>query len=106
MWKEAIKADDFEDPVIHLLHATRKAACAQAEKAIDAFLASIKSTLWKHIPVNAQGLLIVSSLSTVFQFQMSVWHMIGKECIHPYAGEALGLVRLGRHHPGHSGDVL
>ena len=33
-WKEAIKADDFEDPVIRLLHVTRKAAHAQAEKAV------------------------------------------------------------------------
>ena len=27
-WKEAIKADDFEDPVIRLLHITRKVARA------------------------------------------------------------------------------
>ena len=82
-WKEAIKANDFEDPVIRLLHVTRKAACAQAEKAVDAFLARIKSTLQKHVPVNAQGPLIANALSTVFQFQMSVWCMIGKECIRP-----------------------
>ena len=83
MQKEAIKANDFEDPVIRLLHITRKAACTQAEKAVDAFLAHIKSTLQKHIPVNAQGPLIANTLSTVFQFQMSVWHMIGEECVHP-----------------------
>ena len=66
--KEAIKADDFEDPVICLLHITRKAAHAQAEKAIGTFLASIESTLRKHIPVNAQGPLIANALSTAFQF--------------------------------------
>ena len=55
----------------------------QAEKAVDAFLASIKSTLWKHIPVNAQGPLIANALSMAFQFQMSVWCMIGKECVCP-----------------------
>ena len=38
-WKEAIKANDFEDPVIRLLHVTCKAARAQAEKAVEAFLA-------------------------------------------------------------------
>ena len=81
--KEAIKADDFEDPVIRLLHVTRKAARAQAEKAVDAFLARIKSTLQKHVPMNAQGPLIVNALSTAFQFQMSMWCMIGEECIHP-----------------------
>ena len=53
-WKEAIKADDFKDPVIRLLHITRKAAHTQAEKAIGMFLASRESTLQKHIPVNAQ----------------------------------------------------
>ena len=67
---EAIKADDFEDPVVRLLHVTRKAAHTQAEKAIDAFLSSIKSTLYRHIPTNAQGPLIANTLSTVFQFQM------------------------------------
>ena len=82
-WKEAIEADDFEDPVVHLLHITHKAAHAQAEKAVDAFLASIKTTLQKHVPVSAQGPLIGNALSMAFQFQMSVWHMIGEECIHP-----------------------
>ena len=81
--KEAIKANDLEDPVICLLHVTCKAACAQAEKAVDTFIASIKSTLHKHIPINTQGPLIVNALSTAFQFQMSVWHMIGKECVRP-----------------------
>ena len=51
-WKEAIKTDDFEDPVIRLLHITCKVTHAQAEKAMDAFLASIKSTLQKHVPIN------------------------------------------------------
>ena len=80
---EAIKADDFEDPVVHLLHITRKVARTQAEKAIDAFLSSIKSTLHNHIPAHAQGPLITNALSTAFQFQMSMWHMIGKECVCP-----------------------
>ena len=66
--KEAIKADDFEDPVVHLLHVTRKAAHAQAERAMDAFLGKIESTLQKHIPVNAQGPLIANALSVAFQF--------------------------------------
>ena len=81
--KEAIKADDFEDPVVRLLHVTHKAAHAQAEKAVDAFLSSIKSTLHKHIPAHAQGPLIANALSMAFQFQMSVWCMIGEECVHP-----------------------
>ena len=80
---EAIKTDDFEDPVVHLLHVTHKAAHTQAEKAIDAFLSSIKSTLHKHIPAHAQGPLIANALSTAFQFQISVWHMIGEECVRP-----------------------
>ena len=79
----AIKADDFKDPVVNLLHITRKAAPAQAEKAVDTFLSSIKSTLHKHIPVHAQGPLIANALITLFQFQMSVWHMIGEECVCP-----------------------
>ena len=82
-WIEAIKADDFEDPVFHLLHVTRKVARTQAEKAVDAFLSSIKSTLHKHIPTHAQGPLIANTLSTAFQFQMSVWHMIGEGCVRP-----------------------
>ena len=80
---EAIKADDFKDPVVCLLHVTCKVACAQAEKAMDAFLSSIKSTLHKHIPTHAQGPLIANILSTAFQFQMSMWRMIGKECVCP-----------------------
>ena len=71
-WKEAIKTDDFEDPVVHLLHITCKAGHAQAEKAVDNFLGRIKSTLQKHVPVNAQGPLIANALSTAFQFQMSM----------------------------------
>ena len=80
---EAIKADNFEDPVVCLLHVTHKAARVQAEKAVDAFLSSIKSTLHKHIPTHAQGPLIANALSTAFQFQMSMWHMIGEECVCP-----------------------
>ena len=80
---EAIKADDFKDPVVCLLHITRKAARAQAEKAVDAFLSSIKSTLHKHIPAHAQGTLIANALSMAFQFQMSMWCMIGEECVRP-----------------------
>ena len=82
-WVEAIKADDFEDPVVRLLHVTHKAARAQAEKAMDAFLSSIKSTLHKYIPAHAQGSLIANAPSTAFQFQMSVWCMIGEECVRP-----------------------
>ena len=80
---EAIKADDFEDPVVRLLHITCKAARTQAEKALDTFLSSIKSTLHKHIPAHAQGPLIANALSMAFQFQMSMWHMIGEECVCP-----------------------
>ena len=81
--KEAIKANDFEDPVVRLLHVTSMVAHGQAEKAVDAFLTSIKSTLKKHVPVNMQGPLISNALSMAFQFQMSVWCMIGEECICP-----------------------
>ena len=35
------------------------------------------------MPPQAQGPLISNALSTAFQFQMSVWHMIGEECIRP-----------------------
>ena len=55
VWKQAIKSSDPEDPVILLLDATRQAARAQAERAIDAFLKKIKETLRKHVPVAAQG---------------------------------------------------
>ena len=34
-------------------------------------------------PLHAQGPLISNALSTAFQFQMSVWRMIGEECIQP-----------------------
>ena len=70
--KQATKTGDLEDPVIHLLEATCKAACAPAKRAMDVFLNKIKDTLWKHVPVNAQGPLISNTLSTAFQFQMSV----------------------------------
>ena len=81
--KQALKDDDPGDPVVRLLHITRQAAHAQCEKAVDAFLSSTKKTLQKHVPPHAQGPLISNTLSTAFQFQMSVWHMIGKECIRP-----------------------
>ena len=47
------------------------------------FLSSIEKTLRKHVPPYAQGPLISNTLSTAFQFQMSVWHMVGEECIRP-----------------------
>ena len=81
--KEAMKADDLEDPVIRLLQVTYKAAHAQSNKAMEVFLDSIKDTLQKHVPIHAQGPLISNALSTAFQFQMSMWCMIGEECIHP-----------------------
>ena len=81
--KEAIKADNFGDPVIHLLHVTHKVVHTQVQRAVDTFLSKIESTLQKHIPFNTQGPLIVNALSTAFQFQMSVWRMIGEECVLP-----------------------
>ena len=56
---------------------------AQAERAVDIFLNKVKETLRKHILVSAQGPLIANTLSTAFQFQMSIWQMIGNKCIHP-----------------------
>ena len=80
-WKQVIKSSDPEDPVICLLEATHRVASAQTERAIDAFLKKITETLCKHIPVTAQGPLIANALSTAFQFQMSMWQMVGDECI-------------------------
>ena len=82
-WKQAIKSGDPEDPVVCLLDATCRAAHAQAERAVDAFLKKINETLCKHIPISTQGPLIANALSTTFQFQMSMWQMVGDECIHP-----------------------
>ena len=81
--RQALKDDDHRDPVVRLLGITRQAARAQCEKAVDAFLSSIEKTLQKHVPPHAQGPLISNALSTAFQFQMSVWRMIGEECIRP-----------------------
>ena len=80
--RQALKDDDHRGPVVCLLHITQTATHTQCKKAVDAFLSSIKKTLQKHIPVHAQGPLISNALSTEFQFQMSVWCMIGEECIH------------------------
>ena len=52
--KQVIKRGNPEDPVVLLLDATRRAAHAQAERAVDAFLKKIKETLHKHVPVAAQ----------------------------------------------------
>ena len=82
-WRQALKDDDHRDPIVRLLHVTRTAAHTQCKKAVDAFLSSIKKTLQKHLPLHTQGPLISNALSTAFQFQMSVWHMIGEECIRP-----------------------
>ena len=81
--KQVIKNGDPEDPVVCLLDATHRAVRAQAERAVDAFLKKINETLHKHIPTAAQGPLIVNALSTAFHFQMSVWWMVGDECIRP-----------------------
>ena len=56
LWKKAIWDSDPEDPVIRLLDAMHKAVRAQAERAVDIFLNNIKETLWKHVPISAQGL--------------------------------------------------
>ena len=81
--RQALKDDDHGDPIVRLLGVTQQAARAQCEKAVDAFLPSIEKTLQKHVPPHAQGPLISNALSTAFQFQMSVWCMIGEECIRP-----------------------
>ena len=93
--KEAIKTGDPKDPVVCLLEATHWVVCAQAVRAMDAFLKKIKETLHKHMPVSAQGPLIVNAVSTAFQFQMSVWQMVGNECLPPQS-EALWLVWVGQ----------
>ena len=81
--RQALKDDDHGDPVVRLLSITQQAARTQCEKAVDVFLSSIEKTLRKHVPLHAQGPLISNALSTAFQFQMSVWHMVGEECIRP-----------------------
>ena len=81
--KQAIKTGDSEDPVVHLLEVSRQAVCPQAVRAVDAFLTKIKETLHKHVPVSAQGPLIANAMSTVFQFQMGVWQMVGNEYVCP-----------------------
>ena len=81
--KEALKANDLEDPVVCLLHVTCKAVRVHCERAIDAFIDSIKATLHQHIPTHAQGPLIANTLSTAFQFQMAIWRMVGEECVRP-----------------------
>ena len=50
---------------------------------MDIFLNKVKETLQKHIPISVQGPLIANALSTAFQFQMSIWRMIGDEYICP-----------------------
>ena len=80
-WRQALKDDDHGDPIVCLLGVTQQAACTQCEKAVDAFLSSIEKTLQKHVPLHTKGPLISNALSTAFQFQMSVWCMIGQECI-------------------------
>ena len=80
-WKEAIKTGDPKDLVVCLLEATHRAVCTQAVRAVDAFLKKIKETLHKHVPVSAQGPLIVNAMSTTFQFQMSMWQMVVDECV-------------------------
>ena len=87
--KQAIKANDYEDPVVRLLHVMHKVVRAQCEKAVDAFIDSIKATLHKHIAVHAQGPLIANALSTAFQFQMAVWHMVGEEGVRPIRSKHL-----------------
>ena len=79
--RQALKYNDHGDPVVRLLGVTQQAAHAQCEKAVDAFLSSIEKTLQKYVPPHALGPLISNALSTAFQFQMSVWRMIGKGCI-------------------------
>ena len=81
--KQSIKSIDPEDPVVCLLDTTCWAAHAQAERAVDTFFKKINETLRKHVPITAQGPLIANALSTAFQFQMSIWRMVGDECIHP-----------------------
>ena len=81
--REAIKTSNPKDLVICLLEATHWVACAQAMRPMDAFLKKIKETLRKHVPVSTQGPLIANAMSTTFQFQMSMWQMVGDKCVHP-----------------------
>ena len=81
--KQAIKSGDPKDPVIRLLDTTRQVAGAKSERAVDAFLMKIKETLCEHVSVAAQGPVIANALSTTFQFQMSMWQMVGDERIRP-----------------------
>ena len=75
--RQAIKTSNPEDLVVC------RAARAQAVRAVDTFLKKIKETLRKHVPVSTQGPLIANALSTPFQFHMSVWWMVGNECVCP-----------------------
>ena len=102
--KWAIKSGDPEDPVVRLLDATHQAVCAQAERAVDAFLKKINETLRKHVPIAAQGPLIANALSTAFQFQMSVWQMVGDECIRPLRVKHSDWCGMAGCSSSHSGD--
>ena len=84
--QDAMRADacqasgSAKDPVVVLLEKTCTAVHTQANLAIDAFLDKIKSALKKYV---LQGPLIANALSTTMQYQMSIWWMIGGECIRP-----------------------
>ena len=87
--KQAIKTSDPEDPVIHLLEVTRQAVCAQAVRDIETFLKKIKETLHQHMPVSAQGPLIVNAMSTALTVPDE--HVVdgGQQVYLPPASEAL-----------------
>ena len=104
-WKEAIKTDDFEDPVIRLLHATRKVAHAQAEKGHRRVSCQHKIHSPEACTHQCTG--APDSKRPKHGVPISDEHMVhDRRGVHlPHAGKALRLVWLGRHHPGHSGDV-
>ena len=54
--RQALKDNDHGDPVVRLLGIIRQAARTQCEKAVDAFLSSIKKTLQKHYLCTLRGL--------------------------------------------------
>ena len=81
--QQVIKTSNPKDLVVNLLEVTHRVTHAQAARAIDTFLKKIKETLCKHVPVSTQGPLIANVLSTAFQFQMSMWPMVGDECVRP-----------------------
>ena len=98
--QKAVVAGDKKDPVIELLDRVLVKMRQVANKAMENFQKQFEEALVPCMPAEHLPILVSNAYNTVSQFGMTIWRMVGDECIMPMRHDYLmnhGLASVMQH---------